>query len=103
MKAMLERWPRAFAKSREKLGKAGLSIIPRPFDNIRMTRSNEIYDRFGPFKESQWIGHSDKVRDDHYLMIQDDDYTETAGMEKSLQKWPEIDRNTATTGNTHQQ
>ena len=53
---------------------AGLPDIPRPFDNMRMTRSNEVYDRWGAFKESQWIGHSAKVRQDHYLMIQDGDY-----------------------------
>ena len=43
-----------------------------------MTRSNEIYNKYGAFKESQWIGHSAKVRQDHYLMIQDSDYTEAA-------------------------
>lgn len=30
------------------------------------------------FKESQWIGHSNQVRADHYLMIQDADYQEAA-------------------------
>ena len=38
--------------------RAGLPVIPRPFDNMRMTRSNEIYNKFGAFKESMWIGHS---------------------------------------------
>jgi len=58
--------------------RAGLPVIPRPFDNMRMTRSNEIYNKFGAFKESQWIGHSGRVRQDHYLMIQDSDYKEAA-------------------------
>ncbi len=57
---------------------AGLETIPRPFDNMRMTRSNEVYNRFGAFKESQWIGHSAKTRQDHYLMIQDSDYLEAS-------------------------
>jgi len=60
---------------------ASLQTIPRPFDNMRMTRSNEIYNRYGAFKESQWIGHSAKVRQDHYLMIQDSDYTEASQWE----------------------
>ena len=54
--------------------RAGLPTIPRPFDNMRMTRSNEVYNKYGAFKESQWIGHSGRVRADHYLMITDDDY-----------------------------
>lgn len=58
--------------------KAGLGVISRPFDNMRMTRSNEVYNRFGAFKESQWIGHSSRVRTDHYLMITDADYQEAS-------------------------
>jgi hypothetical protein len=54
--------------------RAGLPEIPRPFDNMRASRSNEIYNRFGVFKESKWIGHSAKTRKDHYDMITDDDY-----------------------------
>ena len=54
--------------------RAGLEMFPRPFDNLRMTRSNEVYRKFGAFAESEWIGHSSKVRADHYLMITDDDY-----------------------------
>ena len=61
--------------------RAGLPKIPRPFDNMRMTRSNEIYKRFGAFKESQWFGHSGRVRQDHYLVIQDSDYDEAAQWE----------------------
>ncbi|MCL2305413.1 MAG: site-specific integrase [Planctomycetaceae bacterium] len=58
--------------------RAGLLEIPRPFDNMRMTRSNEVYNKWGAFKESQWIGHTGRVRQDHYLMIQDSDYEEAA-------------------------
>ena len=56
------------------LKRAGLPDFPRPFDNMRMTRANEVYNRWGAFKESQWIGHSGRVRMDHYLMLTDDDY-----------------------------
>jgi len=54
--------------------RAGLSEIPRRFDNMRATRSNEVHDRWGTHKESEWIGHSARVRKDHYGMITDDDY-----------------------------
>jgi len=54
--------------------KAGLLTIERPFDNMRMSRSNEVYRKFGAFAESQWIGHSSRVRADHYLMLTDEDF-----------------------------
>ena len=66
--------------------RAGLPKISRPFDNMRMTRSNEIYNRFGAFKESQWIGHSGRIRQDHYLMIQDTDYEEASQWNISLKE-----------------
>ena len=56
------------------LKRAGLLGMPRPFDNMRMTRANEVYNRWGAFKESQWIGHSGRVRMDHYMMLADDDF-----------------------------
>ena len=58
--------------------RAGLSLFPRPFDNMRMTRSNEVYRKWGAFKESEWIGHSCQVRKDHYLTMTDDDFREAA-------------------------
>jgi len=54
--------------------KAGLPTIKRPYDNMRASRSNEIYADFGPFYESQWIGHSSKIAKDHYLSIRDEDF-----------------------------
>ena len=62
---------------------AGLPEIPRPFDNMRATRSNEIYAHFGPSKESEWIGHSARVRAEHYDMITDDDYKSAASWQIS--------------------
>lgn len=58
--------------------RAGLEMFPQPFRNLRRTRSNEVYREFGAFKESMWIGHSRKVRDDHYLSITDDDFRDAA-------------------------
>jgi len=57
---------------------AGLPEIPRPFDNMRATRSNEIYVRFGASKESAWIGHTARTRAAHYDMVTDDDYAVAA-------------------------
>jgi integrase len=59
--------------------KAGLGIIVRPFDNMRMSRSNEVLNRWGQAKESLWIGHSARVMRDHYLTLSDGDFSDAAG------------------------
>jgi len=58
---------------------AGLGTIIRPFDNMRISRSNEVEHRFGAKKESLWIGHSEKVMLKHYHVLKDSDYLEAAG------------------------
>ena len=58
--------------------RAGLDVFPSPFRNMRMTRSNEVYRKYGAFKEAKWLGHSGRVRADHYLMLTDDDFQEAS-------------------------
>ena len=58
--------------------RAGLDDIVRPFDNMRMSRSNEVLTRWGQAKESVWIGHSVEVMKDHYLCLSDTDFAEAA-------------------------
>ena len=58
---------------------AGLGTMIRPFDNMRMSRSNEVERQFGSKKETLWIGHSEKVMIKHYLVLEDKDYAEAAG------------------------
>ena len=41
---------------------------------MRASRSTEVYDEFGPYKESKWIGHTSKVAHDHYLQMRDEDF-----------------------------
>jgi hypothetical protein len=60
---------------------AGLGEIQRPFDNMRMSRSNEVLNAWGEAKESLWIGHSVQVMKDHYLCVSDDDFAKAAGVE----------------------
>ena len=64
---------------------AGVEPIPRPFDNMRASRSTEVYAEFGAFYESQWIGHSVKVARDHYLQVREEDFERAVG-EKTLEK-----------------
>jgi hypothetical protein len=48
--------------------------IPKPFNNMRASRSTEVYAEFGAFLESRWIGHSHKIARDHYLQVRDEDF-----------------------------
>ena len=59
--------------------RAGLGKILRPFDNMRMTRSNEVRKRWGQVLESLWIGHSERVMKDHYALVSDEEFAEAAG------------------------
>jgi len=59
--------------------RAGIGKIPRPFDNMRASRSTEIHKQYGAKKESLWIGHSLKVALESYLLVTDDDYAIAAG------------------------
>jgi integrase len=64
--------------------RAGLDKIVRPFDNMRMSRSNEICERFGSAKENLWIGHSEMVRRKHYKgELSDEAFAEAAGATKA--------------------
>ena len=58
--------------------KAGIGAIIRPFDNMRMSRSNEVDRMFGSKKESLWIGHSERVMIKHYLKLKDEEYASAA-------------------------
>ena len=58
---------------------AGVEPIPRPFDNMRASRSTEVYAEFGAFYESKWIGHSARVAQDHYLQMREEDFARAVG------------------------
>lgn len=60
------------------VARAGLSEIQRPFDNMRMTRSNEVLREFGPELESKWIGHSRRVMAEHYFADTAADYAKAS-------------------------
>ena len=59
--------------------RAGIGKVPRPFDNMRASRSTEIHRQYGSKIESVWIGHSVKVAHEYYLMVTDDDFAVAAG------------------------
>jgi hypothetical protein len=59
---------------------AGIDTIPRPFDNMRASRSNELRrnPNIGVKLESIWLGHSPEVADTHYFFSAMSDYERAA-------------------------
>jgi integrase len=54
--------------------RAGIGKIVRPFDNMRASRSTEVHREYGAKAESVWIGHSEEIAKECYLMVTEDDY-----------------------------
>ena len=46
---------------------------------MRASCATEVYDRYGAKKESLWIGHSEQIARQCYLMVTDDDFAIAAG------------------------
>jgi integrase len=65
--------------------RAGIGTIKRPFDNMRMSRSNEVRTRWGESKERLWIGHSSNVMRKHYLVLSDEEFSDAAGVKEAVE------------------
>ena len=52
----------------------GVQTWPRLVQNLRASRSNEIYREFNDVAESEWIGHSHATARNHYLQLLDSDF-----------------------------
>ena len=67
---------------------AGFDPWPKPFQNLRSTRENEL-ERFNPSHVVQdWIGHSRKTAEDHYLRVSEADFDRAMGWSHSGQQGP---------------
>ena len=47
---------------------------------------NEVDREFGSIKESLWIGHSERVKKEHYYRLEDSDFAEAAGADLESKK-----------------
>ena len=56
------------------LRKAGVEQWPRLFQNLRASRQTELASRYPLHLVTYWIGNSEQVANDHYLMPTDADY-----------------------------
>ncbi len=53
---------------------AGLEQWPLLFQNMRISRSNEVLREYGSIAESRWIGHSPKVAERHYSVLLESEF-----------------------------
>ena len=51
------------------LKRAGLEPWTAIFQNLRKSAGTDVADRYGTTAESRWLGHSEKVADEHYLQV----------------------------------
>lgn len=51
------------------LDRAGLDHWTKPFSNLRASAATDVSQTYGAKAESQWLGHSERVADDHYLQV----------------------------------
>lgn len=68
---------------RSVLSLAGVARWDRLIQNLRASRSIEVYNEFGALAESEWIGHSLATARDHYLHLLDADF-ERATVRRSV-------------------
>lgn len=59
---------------RSAVEKAGLEPWTRLIQNLRSSRAIEIYQAFGVIAEAEWVGHSEKTAQDHYLHLLESDF-----------------------------
>lgn len=54
--------------------RAGLPEWDRLFQNLRASRATDICNEYPAYVEAQWIGHSEKIAEAHYLQVTDDHF-----------------------------
>ena len=60
------------------INRAGLTVGPKPWQNMRASRATELENEFGAHKATQWCGHTEKIAEAHYWMVTEDDITKAA-------------------------
>ena len=58
-------------KFRRIIYRAGLQPWPRPFQNLRESRANELWSEFPDHVAQAWMGHSKNTANKFYLQVQD--------------------------------
>lgn len=56
------------------IGRAGVKVWPKLFQNLRSTRETELASRSPIHVVCEWIGNSEIVATNHYLQVTDEDF-----------------------------
>ncbi len=65
--------------ARRIIKKAGVKVWPKPFQNLRASRENELIKLYPAHFVYAWIGHTAAVAQDHYLKVTDADFDIASG------------------------
>jgi integrase len=66
---------------RRTLKNVGIKPWPRLFHSMRASRQTELEREFGRTAACAWIGNSERVAEDHYLMVTSSDWERATGVE----------------------
>lgn len=58
--------------------RAGVALWPKPWVNMRATRDAELRREYPAHVVRQWVGHSERVAQEHYLLAPDEQYLRAA-------------------------
>jgi integrase len=78
------------------LRRVGIEPWPKIYHNMRATRQTELEKVYPTYKVCRWLGNSERVANEHYLMVTDDDFRDAATRitdgtsEKAAQKAAQI-------------
>lgn len=63
--------------------KAGLTVWPRLWHNLRSSRQTDLEDKFKPKVVCTWLGNSELVSRKHYIQVTNEDYAKAVQSPKS--------------------
>ena len=73
----LSSWIKKVAK------RAGVELWQKPFQNCRSSRATELRKKFPEYLVNRWIGHTQKVAEDHYIQDEVDVFVAAYNVEKN--------------------
>jgi len=76
-------WPTLL---RKRITSAGLTPWLKPWQNLRATRATELADLFPSHVCAAWLGHSEKIADEHYRQVTDEHFARATGAKSGAPK-----------------
>jgi integrase len=71
------------------LRRAGIEPWAKPFQNLRSTRATELMQEYPDYVVSAWLGHTEKVGEEHYWQVTDEHWAKAAReAARTLQETP---------------